>query len=77
MTDTKELERLIKDNGLKKGFIAKKLGISYDWLNKKIKGEVPFKDYEIRIFCELVHIDDPNRMMELFFAPCVDKKSTK
>ena len=76
MTNTTELRKRIKDSGLKLGFIAERLGISYHWLNMKIDGKVPFKDYEIQILCELLNITDLNDKEFIFFAVNVEENST-
>ena len=72
MTDTNLLIKYIKKNGLKYGFIAEKLGISYHWLKKKIWNEVPFKAYEIQILCELLNITDLQEKERIFFAENVE-----
>lgn len=76
MTDTKKLKEKIEERGLKLGFIAEKLGISYHWLKKKVDGEVSFKAYEIQIMCDLLSIDDLQEKEAIFFAPDVEKTST-
>ena len=76
MTDTALLEKKIKDSGLKRGFIADKLGISYDWLKKKIAGEVQFKAIEIQILCSVLNITDLKEKDRIFFAENVEKTST-
>lgn len=77
MTNTKLLERKIAESGLKRGFIADKLGISYHWLSKKISNEVPFKAYEIQILCSLLCITDLHEKEAIFFAPDVEDFSTQ
>ena len=72
MTNRKLLEKKIKESGLKLGFIAEKLGISYHWLKRKINGEVPFKAYEIKILCDLLGITDLQEREEIFFAENVE-----
>lgn len=57
MTNTAELELLIKKSGLKKGYIAKVLGISRQALAKKIKNESVFTATEIAILCDLLKIN--------------------
>jgi hypothetical protein len=76
MTNTKLLEEKIKKSGLKLGFIAKKLDISYHWLKKKIAGIVAFKAYEIQILCDLLQITDLHEKDAIFFAAFVEENST-
>ena len=72
MTNTNLLNEKIKTSGLKLGFIAEKLDISYHWLKKKIDGEVAFKAYEIQILCELLNITDLHEKELIFFAENVE-----
>lgn len=76
MTNTDLLQEKINESGLKIGFIAKNLGISYHWLKKKISGEVPFKAYEIQILCDLINITDLEEKDAIFFAKNVEEIST-
>ena len=68
MTNRKLLLQKIESSGLKLGFIAEKLGISYNWLKKKIDGEVPFKVYEVQILCNVLNIRDLQEKENIFFA---------
>lgn len=77
MTDSNLLIEKIKDSGLKLGFIAEKLNISYHWLRKKINSDTPFKAYEIKILCDLLNISDLEEKEAIFFADDVEKTSTK
>jgi len=72
MTNSKKLNKKIEESGLKRGFIAEKLGISYHWLNQKINNVVAFKAYEIQILCELLNITDPAEKEAIFFAKNVE-----
>lgn len=76
MTNTELLEKKIKDSGLKRGFIAKKLGRSYKWLKRKIEGEVAFTAGEIQILCDVLNITDLHEKDAIFFANNVEKSST-
>ena len=76
MTNTVLLVEKIKSSGLKLGFIAEKLGVSYHWLKRKINGEVAFKVYEVQILCDLLKITDLAEKDEIFFAVNVEKSST-
>lgn len=77
MTNRKLLLQKIESSGLKLGFIADKLGVSYNWLKKKIDGEVPFKVYEVQILCNILNISDLQEKENIFFAENVEEFSTK
>ena len=64
MTDTKRLEEKIKESGITKVHIAKKLNLTPYGLSKKIKGITEFKAEEIS-------------REDIFFAKLIDSKSTK
>lgn len=77
MTNTALLEKLIKDSGLKKTFIAKKLRICRQALDKKIKGLAPFTGPEIKILCDLLRLDTWEEIKPIFFADDVIKNDYK
>ena len=77
MTNTTLLKQLIKENGLKLSFIAEKLGISRTALYKKIEGLVPFNGPEIKIMCELLHLQTWAKIKPVFFADGVSKNDNK
>lgn len=68
MTNSELLKKKIDESGLKLGFIAEKLGISYPWLKKKIAGEVAFKAHEIQTLCALLDIKSLREKDLIFFA---------
>lgn len=72
MTNVSLLKKKIAKSGLKLGFIAESLGISYAWLNKKVNGQVSFKAYEIQILCDLLGINTLKEKDEIFFAKNVE-----
>ena len=43
----KDIEVAIRKSGLKKIWIAEQLGITYNSLRRKLKGEIPFSKLEI------------------------------
>ena len=73
MTNTTLLENLIKASGLKLSFIAEKLGITRQALYKKIRGLTQFVGPEIKIMCELLHLETWDQIQPVFFADDVDK----
>ena len=76
MTDTGMLNELIKGSGLKKGWIAEQLGLSYFGFQKKINNESQFKANEIKKLCELLNITSLKMREDIFFASNVDKMTT-
>lgn len=76
MTDTKLLTKKIADSGLKRVFIAKKMGLSAYGLAKKINNENEFKVGEIKTLCDILKIKSFEEVNSIFFTPKVDLKST-
>ena len=61
MIDTDKLLNLIKEKGLKKSFVAEKLGISRASLHKKANNITDFKGNEIKVLCDLLQMDAGQR----------------
>ena len=76
LTDTKELQKIIELSGLRKGFIASKLGITTFALQKKVENRSQFKAEEIKILCDLLNITSLKEKERIFFAEDVDKMPT-
>ena len=72
MTDTQELETLIKKSGLKKVYIAKQLDISPYGLALKIKNVNEFTTGEVDALCRLLNIKSLKEKERIFFAKRVD-----
>lgn len=72
MTDTTRLNKLIAETGLKKKFLAQKLGLTPYGLAKKINGETEFKASEITKICQILDIQDIQDKWSIFFANKVD-----
>ena len=77
MTNTELLIERIADSGLKRVFIAKKMGLSAYGLAKKINNENEFKVSEIQTLCDILGIQTLEEMESIFFAQKVDLKSTQ
>lgn len=77
MTDTTQLRELIDQSGLKYKYIAERLGITAYGLQKKIENKTQFKTTEVKIMCEILHINSLKKKEEIFFAKEVDLKSTE
>lgn len=71
MTDGKMLEEKIRQSGLKKGFIAERLGISRATFRALLNNQAEFKASQIRVLCDLLDIRDEETMMAIFFATSV------
>lgn len=76
MTDTKELNRVIRESGLTKSYIANKLGISLYSFQLKRENKRCFTAEQIKILCELLNIKSLKEKERIFFASEVDKTPT-
>lgn len=56
MVNSKKLEDLIKESGLKKAAIAEKMGLSPYGLALKINNQNEFKVSEVQSLCEILNI---------------------
>lgn len=72
MTDSKRLKEVVKASGLKKKFIAEKIGVSYrSYLNKE-NGVTGFYSNEICIIKDLLRLT-MQEAMEIFFYPPIER----
>lgn len=71
MTNTELLEERIRESGLKKSFIAEKIGVSRATLCALLRAKSEFKASQIRTLCELLNIEDDATMKAIFFTPMV------
>lgn len=71
MCNTTLLRQKIDDSGYKLRFIAKKLGITYAGLLKKLNNETEFKASEIAVLKELLKLTD-DEVNQIFFAFVVE-----
>ncbi|MCI2049022.1 MAG: helix-turn-helix transcriptional regulator [Lachnospiraceae bacterium] len=67
MVDTQYLEKIIDDSGLKKVYLAKKLGISRQSFCKKVKNRVSFTDKEANALCSELGINKVSEKKKIFF----------
>lgn len=72
MTDTKELNKIIDNSGLKRVYIAKQLDISPYGLSLKIKNVNEFTTSEVDTLCKLLGIKSLKEKERIFFAKQVD-----
>ena len=68
MTDTELLTCKIDGSGLKRTYIAGKLGLSPYGLSKKINNESEFKGSEIKLLCQILNIKTLEEKESIFFA---------
>lgn len=68
MTDSVALELKIKESGLKKYFIAEKMGLDSISLTNKIRNKSEFKASEIDKLCEILKIESLEEKQAIFFA---------
>lgn len=70
MTNKQLLEQAIREKGLKKSFLAEKIGLTpagfYNCLNNKAE----FKASQINTLCDLLDIKDLATKEAIFFADC-------
>ena len=75
MVDTKKLNNLIKDAGLRKDSIANALRITKQSLSNKINNRTEFKMDEVSVIREMLHLDS-DMMVTVFFATRLDCESS-
>ena len=75
MVNTKELNRIIKEAGIRKDLIASTLHISKQSLSNKINNRTEFKMGEISEIRGLLHMDS-DAVMSVFFATRLDCESS-
>lgn len=68
MANTDMLNELIKEKGIKKGYLAKRLGISNTTFYALLRNKTEFKVSQIRILCEELGIEDNETLKAIFFA---------
>ena len=67
MTNSVKLKMIIEASGLKKTYIAEKLGLSYQGYLKKENGTNQFLSSEIKTMKDLLHMSD-EEVMEIFLS---------
>ncbi|MCI6172658.1 MAG: helix-turn-helix domain-containing protein [Clostridiales bacterium] len=76
MTNSKLLRRYIEQSGLKRTYVAGKLGLSYQGYLNKESGKSEFTQSEIQSLCDLLSISAQDKE-RIFFAHNVDVQSTQ
>jgi DNA-binding XRE family transcriptional regulator len=67
MTDVNRLKEVVRDSGLKKVYIAERLGITYQGYLKKENGENEFMASEIKTMQELLGLSAKD-IREIFLS---------
>jgi hypothetical protein len=73
MVDTDRLRAAVKESGLKYGYIAKRLALSYQGLQNKIENKTEFLFSEAVAFAILLNIASLNEREMIFFKQKVEK----
>jgi DNA-binding Xre family transcriptional regulator len=68
MTNTDKLNELIRQKGVKKGYLAERLGVSRTTFCALLGNKTEFKASQIRILCEELGIEDDETVKAIFFA---------
>ena len=76
MTNTEMLNEYINASGLKKSYLALRLGIQPSTLTRKINNGQEFKASEIDLLCEILQIGSLKEKEAIFFAREVAKTAT-
>ena len=71
MPDNKRIERMIKDSGLTKTFVAKKLDVSRQAFSRKLHGSIRWSANDIIIIKDLFSLS-ADETFDIFFAQRVD-----
>ena len=66
MVDTQMLENIIDNSGLKRSYLADKLGISIQNLRLKITNKSDFRSNEVIILCQLLGITKASDKEKIF-----------
>lgn len=77
MTNTKLLGDKIKQSGLKKGYLAEKIGVSRTTFYALLRNKSEFKASQIRTLCEVLGVNDDETMKSIFFDEIGALKATK
>ena len=68
MTNVDLLEEKIRRSGLKKAYIAAKIGVAPNTFSALISNKTEFKASQIRKICDVLGIKDATEIKTIFFA---------
>lgn len=69
MTNVKLLEEKIRQSGLKKSYLAERIGVSRGTLSSLLSNKTEFKTSQVCALCEVLGITDDETIRAIFFAP--------
>ena len=67
MTNTELLEKAIQDSGLKKAYLAEKIGLTPAGFRNCVVNKAEFKASQINILCDALGIEDLELKEVIFF----------
>ena len=67
MTNVKLLQEKIRQSGLKKGYIAMKMGIAPNTLTALLNNKAEFKVSHMQAICRVLNITDEAEIKAIFF----------
>ena len=68
MTNIDLLEDKIYDSGLKKGYIAARIGVSPSTFSALMNNRTEFKASQIKEICKVLNIEDDAEIKAIFFS---------
>lgn len=68
MTNGQLLEEKIQQSGLKKAFIAEKIGVTPNTLTALLNNKAEFKASQICAICKVLNISDDAEVKAIFFG---------
>lgn len=68
MTNIKLLEERIQKSGLKKGYLAKQIGVSRGTFRSLLANKSEFKTSQVEALCRILDIKDDKTVKAIFFA---------
>jgi transcriptional regulator with XRE-family HTH domain len=69
MINTDLLEDIIRQRGMKKSYLAERLGVTRQTFDAYLKNRSEFKVSQVNALCEILAIEDPALLEAIFFAP--------
>lgn len=68
MVNTTELKNFVRESGMTMQGIARKMGVSYRSLHRKVRNETPFRTCEIEAFCRIIGVTTKAEKERIFSA---------
>lgn len=68
MTNIELLGKKIQESGLKKSYIAARIGVSPTTFTALLQNKTEFKASQIRAICEVLDIQDDAEIRSIFFS---------